>query len=36
VRIIANNEIGPRDKDYEIVIDNTGTNGDAVFSSGFE
>ena len=36
VRIIANNEIGPRDKDYEIVIDNTGTNGDAVCSSGFE
>ena len=36
VRIIANNEIGPRTEDYEIVIENAGANGDAVFSSGFE
>lgn len=36
VRVIANNEIGPRTEDYEIVIENAGANGDAVFSSGFE
>ena len=36
VRIIANNEIGPRTEDHDIVIDTAGANDDAVFSSGFE